>query len=204
MPTSYPMDIAFSPDGRYLALICHYNVSLVDLSRRFGGEAPVFPAELPELWDDLQSSDVRRAYQAYWRMVIAGPMTVRFLGDRLKPVREAPPDTLARLIKELGHGNYAVRHQAMQDLERLGEATGPALRVAMKNNSPLEMRRRIESLLAKHHDARQIQAISMLEAIGTSPARSILEMLGNGMPKANLTRNAKASLDRLNSRDSLP
>ena len=40
----------------------------------------------------------------------------------------------------------------------------------------------------------------MLESIGTPPAKALLEKLARGDPAARLTREAKASLERLQSR----
>ena len=37
----------------------------------------------------------------------------------------------------------------------------------------------------------------VLEAIGSAEAKQLLESLANGAPEANLTREAKAALERL-------
>jgi hypothetical protein len=42
--------------------------------------------------------------------------------------------------------------------------------------------------------------VTVLERIGTAQAQQVLKTLAQGMPKARLTREAKASLERLSKR----
>jgi hypothetical protein len=44
---------------------------------------------------------------------------------------------------------------------------------------------------------RELRAVEILERIGTSGARQVLRTLAKGSPAARVTREAKASLDRL-------
>ena len=46
---------------------------------------------------------------------------------------------------------------------------------------------------------RQRRAVAVLEAIGTTDAKAILESLVNGPKKASLTRESRAALNRLKS-----
>ena len=80
----------------------------------------------------------------------------------------------------------------------------PMLGQALQNNPSLEMRRRIEAILAAPRrpqagDLRNLRAIAVLERIGTPEARVILEKLGGGAPTAE-TRAAQAALRRLRRR----
>jgi len=202
--SAYPRQLTFSPDGRYLAVTSGNNVKVMNLPRFIGGPPPVETAELSGLWDDLDNADVGVAYRAYWRMVLAGSDAVCFLRDKLPPVREVSPDHLRHLIKELGNAHYAIRHKATQALEGHGESAGGALRAALAGSSPLETRRRIESLLARQFDLRRDRAVQILETVGSPPARILLEEIAAGMANAQLSRNAKASLDRLGNRVSSP
>jgi hypothetical protein len=68
----------------------------------------------------------------------------------------------------------------------------------------LEVRRRIELLLEKHDRAtlapervREVRALEILEQVGTPEARELLEKLTKGASEARLTREAKASVERL-------
>jgi hypothetical protein len=202
--TTYPAVLAYSPDGRILALNTEQGVKLLNLPLLVGGPGRVQPASLPGLWDDLANADAARAYRSRCRLLLAGPDTVRFLQDKLRPVREPPPDRLARLLQDLDSERYPVRVQATQELARFGEGAGPYLRKALARNPPLEVRRRVESLLAKQTDPRQDHALEILECLGDDPARQLLEELATGMPEARLTQDARASCARLEKRVSRP
>ena len=67
-----------------------------------------------------------------------------------------------------------------------------------------EVKRRAEWLLAKLDEGtpspeavRDLRAVEVLEAIGTSDARRVLEGLAKGAPQARLTVETKRALDRL-------
>jgi len=68
----------------------------------------------------------------------------------------------------------------------------------------LEAKRHIEELLDEIRkptmDAEKIRtfrALEVLEHIGTGEAQDVLKTLAQGAPEARVTREAKASLDRL-------
>jgi hypothetical protein len=93
---------------------------------------------------------------------------------------------------------------AFRDLAALGDQAEPALRVAFKTAGPLELRRRLERLLADidHKEAsaewlRQLRALQILELADSAQARELLHGLANGAPGARLTRAAQAACDRL-------
>ena len=64
----------------------------------------------------------------------------------------------------------------------------------------------ITTLSQEYGHARQTcaKALRVLEEIGTSEARMILESLAGGCPDARLTQDAKTSLVRLKRRSSAP
>ncbi len=65
----------------------------------------------------------------------------------------------------------------------------------------MELRRRAEQLLeqmaASAESVRILRALEVLEQIGSLEAKSLLKVLAQGTPEARLTREAKASLERL-------
>jgi hypothetical protein len=68
------------------------------------------------------------------------------------------------------------------------------------NEKPsLEVHQRIERLLAriKPETWRDLRAVEVLERIGSPEAKQVLESLAKGAEGARLTREAKASLERL-------
>jgi len=67
---------------------------------------------------------------------------------------------------------------------------------------PLEVQRRVESLLTKleQTSVRSLRAVEVLEYIGSPEAKNVLETLATGAEGARLTKEAKASLERLDKR----
>jgi hypothetical protein len=79
----------------------------------------------------------------------------------------------------------------------------PALRDQLTRKPSLEVRKRIELLLARIHGPvtnpdwlRAMRAIEVLEAIGTPQARAALEILAQGAPAHRLTQAAGGALKR--------
>jgi hypothetical protein len=163
--------------------------------------------ELQALWRHLSGEDAERAYRALWRLAAAPEQAVPFLSERLRPV--ASPDAqqtkqIRQWVADLDSPRFVVRDAAMRELQGGGETAAPALREALAGAGGLEARRRLESLLAKLDSAaptgevlRALRAVEALEAIGTEGARRLLGQLAGGAPHARLTREARASLERL-------
>lgn len=189
--------LVFSPDGRTLATSTENSVTLLDVPRIVGGSAPVKPAELPRLWDDLASDDAANRYKAQCRLILAGPDAVGFLEGKLKPVAAPPAHRLTRLLRDLDSGSFPVRQQATQELAKLGQAAVPALRNAQKGMRTPESRRRIESVLAAQPEARQDRALDVLESLS---AQALLQTLAGGLSGAPLTEKAGAALERVKAR----
>jgi WD40 repeat protein len=201
--------VAFSPDGSQLisgasdtsALVWEVK-RLLEAGRRQRAEPS--PQRLEELWADLASADAPRAYRAVWSLAAAPGRSVPFLGTRLRAVPAVDGAKVARLLKELDHGRYAVRLQAARELEALGDLAEPALRAALEGKPSLERKRRVEPLLAKLEapvtspdPLRALRALEALERAGTAEARAVLARLAGGAPEARLTREARAALERL-------
>ena len=75
----------------------------------------------------------------------------------------------------------------------------------MASQPTLEMRRRIEALLVKQSrwpglPLQTWRSLAVLERLGTSEARNVLEKLAGGAPEARLTQEARAALQRLRQR----
>jgi hypothetical protein len=73
------------------------------------------------------------------------------------------------------------------------------------------MRRRLEELLEelegfpnRPEQMRVDRALEVLEHLGTAEARALLRELSEGAPESRLTREAKASLQRLSRRAGTP
>jgi hypothetical protein len=59
------------------------------------------------------------------------------------------PEKVAKLIAQLGDDRFQARNEASEALEKIGSAALPALRKALAGNVELEVRRRIEGLVAR-------------------------------------------------------
>jgi HEAT repeat protein len=112
---------------------------------------------------------------------------------------------IAKLLTALDSDDFDERESATGGLAKLGELAGPAMRKAMAEKPSLEARRRLEELTNKldgpvtiPEQARELRCIEVLEHIGSPEARRLLEELSKGAEGARVTRDAKASLERLN------
>jgi hypothetical protein len=131
---------------------------------------------------------------------------VPFFKKQLHQAQPADPQRLASLLGDLDNERFAVRDKASQELEKLGDLAEPALRKALDESPPPEARRRLVRLLAQVVEGgtpsgerlRGFRAVEVLEHIGTSEARQLLQNFADGAPEARLTREAKAALERLN------
>jgi hypothetical protein len=162
-------------------------------------------AQGPEaLWGDLAGADAPRAFQAILQLAARPQTTLPWLREHVKPAPVPEPRHLDELVAALNDSSFRARDKAMTELEKLGETAGPALKQALAGDVPLEVRRRLERLLAKlnpndpsSYQLRQLRALEVIEQIGTPEARQLLQELAQGAPAARLTREARASLDRL-------
>ncbi len=196
--------IAFAPDGRFVVSGGTDTTALV---------WPVPPAALPAAvnldacWANLAGADAGRAYAAHWRMTADPARTVPFLRERLRPAEpltQALRDEVRRAVAELGSPKFPVRRQAAQRLQELGERAVPLLRDALAQKPSAEVKQQLGQLLGRAEtpptageDVRAQRAVEVLERVGTPDARRLLEGLAGGAPEAGLTREARASLNRL-------
>src|SRR5262249_14295281 len=97
--------------------------------------------ELERLWADLAGGDGARAHRAVWALAAARP-AARFLARQLRPVAPVEGKRLSRLIADLDAEEFEVRRRASEELERLGELAGSALRKALAARPSTEARRR--------------------------------------------------------------
>jgi WD40 repeat protein len=171
------------------------------------GTAPLTERRLVGLWEDLADADARRAFDALLTLRGGGREVIAFLQNRLRPVAPrtaAEREELAQLVADLDDGRYAVRARASSLLENYGEFAVPVLCQVLKPGISVEMRQRVEVLLAKLDrfpppaaQLRAWRALAVLEYAGTPQARAVLEALAAGAPEARLTQQARAALERL-------
>jgi hypothetical protein len=160
--------------------------------------------DLDRLWIALGTSDPVRAEQVIESLAAQPGRAVAFLRGHLRPVPPADPRKLAALLTALDSPHFRMREKAARELQEWGKVAEPFLRQALVQPIPLDVRRRIERLLAVGArlqpaavHLRKTRAIEVLERIGNTEARSVLAVLARGDPEAQLTKEAKSALERL-------
>jgi hypothetical protein len=196
--------LAISPDGKTLAS-GHFDGTILvwDISKANRPVAPkgaANPKDLENWWDDLAGADAKKANIAIWEMADRPEQAVPLLRDRLKPAAAVTRDQIRQLLRDLDSKEFKTREAASKRLANLPEDVEAALTEALKASTSAEQRRRIEALLAAPCVLPR-RAVEVLEHIGTPEAQDVLTTLGKGAPEARVTREAKASLERLGKRE---
>jgi hypothetical protein len=165
--------------------------------------ASLTAAQCQAYWTNLAGDDAGRAFTAIARLADAPEQRVPMLRDRLHAAKAPSAEELRRLLADLDNAQFERREKATKRLAELGELADTTLREALQRKPSLEMRRRIESLLAASRlahtaeERRNLRAVRVLESIGTAEARQVLETLGEGASDARRTKAAKDALRRL-------
>jgi hypothetical protein len=200
--------ICFSSGGRRLAVASTDAPAYVwDVSGGPSSVQPLTEAELEQLWADLASDDARIGYVTMWKLATTPGEAVAFLGKHLRPALPVAEERLAQLVTDLDSNRFEPRQRAIRELELLGLLAAPALKKALDGAHSLDFRRRVEQLLEKVEAdvitpkvTRAIRAVEALEYAGTPEAVQLLNALARGASDARLTREAKATSDRLGRR----
>jgi hypothetical protein len=159
-----------------------------------------------ELWADLAAEDAARAYRAMCALSATPSQALALFQKELKPMPVVEEKEIAALLTNLEADEFKTREQATAELEKLGEQAVPAVKKALVGKPGLEARKRLEHLLEQLTTQtspvvlRSLRALEVLEHAGTTEARHVLVALAGGAPPALLTREAKASLQRLSRR----
>ncbi|HEY7428307.1 MAG TPA: sigma-70 family RNA polymerase sigma factor [Gemmataceae bacterium] len=210
--------LAFAPDGKTLAsggddLTCLvWDVAAAARRPKLAATGPLPPKSLSKeqlkaAWADLASTEAAKAYQAIWALRAAPGQAVPLLKGRVRSAGPiADPEQLARWIADLDNESFPVREKSQRALKHLGEPVIPALRQALADQPPLEVKRRLQNILAavepklvtnSPERLRQIRIVQVLESIATPEAQQELQTLANGVVEVSLAREARAALARL-------
>jgi dipeptidyl aminopeptidase/acylaminoacyl peptidase len=198
--------IAFAADGgRLLSGSADHTALVWSLAgvapRVVAGEAPTVQ-KLRDLWAGLAGADASQAHQAIGRLAAHPSQTVPFLRSQVDSLPSADPKRIAQWIDDLDSDKFAVRQNAADELTKLRELAAPALRRRLAAKPSLEVRQRVEALLAKlavpsGDWLRALRTIEVLEQIATPDARQALAGLAKGAAGSPLVEDAKAALHRL-------
>ena len=168
--------------------------------------APPAHVDAEAAWSDLVAADAERAWGAIRRLVARPEQAVTLLTAKLAVKAGPPKQRLKELITLLDSPKFAERDAAMKELQRLGHGAAPALRQALAADPSLELRRRLERLLAplEHLPLEQVRALEVLEQAGTAAARKLLQAVAERGPGDPLAAEARAALLRLARRPLTP
>jgi len=113
----------------------------------FARERALAPKAMAALWAQLADHDPVKACGAMAPLVLAGDSAARFLAERL-PVPAVDERKVARLLAELDADDWKVRDGASAALRGMGSAVVPRLRAALRGPVSLEVKTRLETILA--------------------------------------------------------
>jgi WD40 repeat protein len=160
--------------------------------------------ELQTLWRSLGDADAGKAYQAMGQLAATPKEATALLKEHLKPIKPADPKLVEQLLEDLNSQKYSVREKANVELEKLGELALKALRERLAAKPSLEMRQRIDKLLAKLNGPVEspemlqgLRAVETLERIGSSEAAEVLATMAKGAAGHRVTEDARAAWQRL-------
>ncbi|HEY7425135.1 MAG TPA: WD40 repeat domain-containing protein [Gemmataceae bacterium] len=196
--------LAFAPDGRTFYSASTDGTVLQWDAFGLRDTSAARPGQVDGLWDDLAESDAAKAYRAVARLVASPRQACTLLDKHLQPTQAVSSERLTALIRDLDSERFAAREAAMRELRYLGEQADGALRAALQNHPPLEVRRRVEALLEERRarpyspdELRRCRTVLVLEWIGSAEARVLLERLAGGTAAVSHVRDARAALKRL-------
>jgi RNA polymerase sigma factor (sigma-70 family) len=196
------LSVAFSRDGRTLASGSgDATVLLWDVTgRAWAASKALTPKRLQELWEALADEDAKKVDAAAWELALSPDGAVPFLRGRVAPVKAADAAPVERLVKQLGSDEYDSRQAATRQLEALGAGAIPRLSKALEAGPDLEVRRRLEAVIATYSRSdewqRQRQALAVLERGGSAAAVKLVDELARGAEGAPLTEEARAVVER--------
>jgi WD40 repeat protein len=210
--------LGFAPDGRKLVIGLNTEteaIRLLDISMHHQAarsaerpaSTPLAPANVDTCWSDLAGEDGAAALLAIDALSAAPGQAVPLLKARLVKEPMLSAERLARLVADLDSARFQEREKASAELERFGKLAEPALRDVLKGEPPLELRRRVEQILARTErrvlppeEVRTLRAIEVLERISTREARDLLREIAEAGKGTLRGRDARAALDRLETR----
>jgi RNA polymerase sigma factor (sigma-70 family) len=204
--SSLSPSLCFSPDGSSLASGGGDSTILLwDLTgRRIGDSlqpARLTDRQLATSWQKLAGADAGQAYRAAWLLASDTERTVPFLQRQWQSLLAVDEKKLARQIADLDCDQFEVRERARMELEKQGVVVLSALQQALRSGPSLELRRRVEQIQEKLNEQllRLRRMVFALEHLGTPPARQLLADIAIRKLDEQLTHEARAAVQRLQS-----
>ena len=186
--------VAFAPDRRSVAYVANDNTVHIMPLFPLSKHVPVTRSEMDAAFPDLASSDAKKAFLAVRLFASDAKLSVPYLREKIPPTRL--PADIAVTIAKLDSPQFAERDAATKRLTELGSAASKPLQDELKASDSVEVRTRIEQILATHgttspNDLRAHRAHEILDILGTPDAMALRREWAKGEPSI-LTATAKA------------
>jgi hypothetical protein len=194
-----------------VAITAHDDGTLLVWDLRRLGTPAARPGKLSDkergrLWSDLASRDAAVAQRALVELGARPAQALPLLKERLTALSGDRAGKLSQWLADLQSAKFRVREEATAALEKAGQWAEPALRKVLTGKPPLEVKRRVEQLLAKRETAdvlppdsgwlQALRGVEALERLGTPEARRVLETLAARTPETWVSWEARAALRR--------
>jgi hypothetical protein len=208
-------NLRFTPDGKLLAIIGQttdrdpnarqQSIFLVEVPARAlnPAAAQVDDAPLETLWAELGTDNELKLQRIRKAFRTAPKPAVALFGTRVLPVSRAKQAKVEEWIAALDDPAVARRDDAMKRLRRAAHAYAPLLQAALEQAGPGERRNRLTFLLGRTKEKaapvaliKALRVVALLEKIATPDATALLRALADGAPRARLTVEARAALER--------
>lgn len=211
-PTVLPVSkLLFSPDSKRLAAVGSgskaatlYLWELGEIASRPLPHTKVGPNDVARWCRDLAGEDARAAYQAVWALAGAPDQALARLKAIISERQRITPADLDNWIAGLDDNRFAVREGSMARLRSAGTAALAHMDAALRGNVSAEQRRRLRAIVDAVRDAAvpsdrlfAARARFVLEQIGTSEARKLLDEWASADPGVRPEAEARALVERL-------
>lgn len=206
---SYQTTLAFAPDGVRLATGNRDATILIwDVFGLWTGQAaPLTENDLPALWTRLREGDAEQACGVMARLMSNPSISAPFLKRHLLQRKNIETARLRTWIAHLDAESFEQREKASKELAKHLAAAEPLLQECLANKPSLEVRRRIEALLARldsqplsPETIRDLRALEVLEYFGRAALEDVSRQLAEGNHDPHIVTAARSACQRLKER----
>jgi WD domain, G-beta repeat len=200
---SHVMWLDFSPDGKLLASASFdAPIFIWDVYGLLTIKAPagkLTKEGQEKLWQRLADADAAEAFKAVCELIARPTEAVALAEEGWRQSPHATAKQMQDWLKDLNSDQFLVRKNATGELERFVTGHEDLLRKALEKAESLEIRQRLQNILGRPNPERlrRTRMLEILEQIGTSQARRLLQVLANQAQDSILSREAAAGLKRL-------
>ncbi len=161
-------------------------------------------SEFEKIWDRLAGKEAGPAHADVWRLALS-PEAIPLLREALRSLIGVDRAEVERLIGQLEHPRFVVREEARRQLQWLDGSVEEALQAALDDKPVLELRKRIDLLLARLSEGPSAEARALrlfrvfqaLEYAGSKEAKALLKHLADNASHLAVKFEARSILERM-------